>query len=345
MQFLSILLKVYNILFYTAREPYLCKLPNLVLCKDGVRCALANFFVAAGLLLVYWLAGSVQNRSTKTIHKTPGRIFTVFAAPLPAPPHSFALLLLQLFVFFFFVTEIWLQEAVWHYNSFSGRGKTGYRYPWKTEVTSLFPTVTFVDWLWTPNSLVEKQPLFSVPSTAVWLLSATSLLTWLGLAELGSGALRSGAVAGDDYSSAQIWWLADFHALRVHSRSIYDSHGCVFWFRPVEAFCSLFITQTSPIYAPSFSHHLPPPPEDRGRKRDCAPLAAYQNFCFACSALSSLNERHSSGVNHIIKKCGIFLIVFVVAALAGVVCCGLPESYGPGRAAGCTLVRWTAPCT
>lgn len=343
MQFLSILLKVYNILFYTAREPYLCKLLNLVLCKDGVRWALANFFVAAGLLLVYWLGGSVRNRSTKTIHKTPGIIFTVFALSLLAPP-SFALLLLQLFVFFFFVTEIWLQEAVWHYNSFSGRGKTGYCYPWKTEATSVFPTVTFVDWLWTPNSLVEKQPLFSVPSTAVWLLLATSLLTWLWLAELGSGALRSGAVAGDNYSSAQIWWLADFHAPRVHSRAIYDSHGCVFWFRPVEAFCSLFITQTSPIYAPSFSH-LPPPPEDRGRKCDCAPLVACQNFCFVCSALSSLNERRSSGVNHVMKKGGIFFIVFVVAALAGVVWRGLPESCGPGWAAGCSLVRWTAPCT
>lgn len=50
---LSISVKVYDILLYTAREQYLCKLQDLFLSKDGVRCALANFFVAAGLLLVY----------------------------------------------------------------------------------------------------------------------------------------------------------------------------------------------------------------------------------------------------------------------------------------------------
>lgn len=93
------------------------------------------------------------------------------------------------------------------------------------------------------RGLVEKKHLFcAIKSCKVPF--GTALLTLLWLAELGFETLWSGAVAGDNYSSAQTWWLADFPALRVHLQSIYDSNKCFFWFRPVETSWSLFITQS-----------------------------------------------------------------------------------------------------
>lgn len=50
---LSISLKYYNILPYTARELHLCKLQDSLLSKGGVRCAPDTFFVLAAGLLVY----------------------------------------------------------------------------------------------------------------------------------------------------------------------------------------------------------------------------------------------------------------------------------------------------
>lgn len=207
-----------------------------------------------------------------------------------------------------------------------------------------FPCYHFCQLIEHSQSPVEQKHLFSLPSKAVRLLSGTSLLSWLWLAELCSETLWSGAVAGDNYSPAQIWWLAHFLALRVHPPSIYDFNRCFFWFRPVETFWSLFITQTlqpSPVHASSFSHLLLRIKEEN-LNLVCILLVACQNFCFLCSALCSLNQRHNSSVNRVMKKCGLFLIVFVVAALAGVVWSGLPESLVALTEPG---FRCTAPCT
>lgn len=83
-------------------------------------------------------------------------------------------------------------------------GELGYCYAKKLLSNVPFPSCNFCQLSMDSSSLVEKKHLFSAPSKAVWFLSGTSLLTLLWLEELGSEALRSRAVAGDNHSSVQV---------------------------------------------------------------------------------------------------------------------------------------------